>query len=208
MSIPKLYARYHAGKDHTSIGLFRVLNEEFNIRNVFYPGSHVHITPSLIFQRVTYADSFKNTYKFFEDNETISFITNNKEYTEEAKIRFFQQDYNEPFKGLGKKFDLVISQYAGFVGQAGKTYLKKGGLLVCNNSHGDASMASIDTDYKLVAVYERIADDKFTISKKNLTDYLTPKKGEQPTRQKLIKSMKGVAYTKNPSGYVFKKVTA
>ena len=206
MKIPELYKKYNVDKDYTSIGLFRALNEKFDVKKVFYPGSYVHITPSLIFSNVTYADSFRNTYKFFKDQEAIEFIKKNKEYSEEPIVKFFQQDYNKPFKELDKEFDLVISQYAGFVGQGAKPYLKKGGLLVCNNSHGDASMASLDLDFELIAVYKRKTDDKFSISEKNLKEYLKPKKGIQPTKEELMKSMKGIAYTKNPSGYIFKKV--
>lgn len=206
MSVPKLYKKYHADKEHTSIGLFRELNRLFNIQKVFYPGSHVHITPSLIFSNVTYADSFRNTYKFFEDAETLDFIEESKEYSGTPVIRFYQQDYNKPFKELNQEFDLVISQYAGFVGQAAKPYLKKDGLLVCNNSHDDASMASLDPNFELISVYNRRADDKFSISDKNLEEYLQPKNGIEPTKEQLIKSMKGIAYAKSPSGYVFKKV--
>lgn len=206
MSVPQLYEEYHSGKDHTSIGLLRQLRDLFEIEKVFYPGSHVHITPSLIFANVTYADSFRNTHRFFEDSETHQFIDDNKEYAEEPLIRFYQQDYYEPFDELGKEFDLVISQYAGFVGQAVKSYLKKGGLLVGNDSHGDASMASIDLDYELIGVYIRIADDQFSISNTNLNEYLKPKKGMRPTREQLKQSMKGIAYTKSPSGYIFRKV--
>lgn len=155
---------------------------------------------------MTYADSFRNTFKFFEDGDTIDFIEKNKEYSQEAIIRFYQQNYNKPFKELNKEFDLVISQYAGFVGQAAKQYLKKGGLLVCNNSHGDASMASLDPNFKLIAIYRRRTDDKFSISEKNIEEYLKPKKGIPPTKDELLKSMKGIAYTKNPSGYIFRKV--
>lgn len=161
MRTPILYTKHHVDKDYTSIGLFRAINEKYNIEQVFYPGSYVHITPSLVFPNVTYADSFRNTYNFFENKETIDFITKNKEYSEAPNIHFFQQDYNNPFQKFKKEFDLVISQYAGFVGQAAKPYLKKGGILVCNISHGDAYMSSIDPDYKLLQYTE---EKQITIS--------------------------------------------
>lgn len=202
-----LYKKYHIDKDYTSVGLFRELNKKFNIKKVFYPGSHVHITPSLIFPYVVYADSFKNTYKFFEDPYTLEYINKNKEYSEKCTIKYYQQDYNQPFKDLKQEFELVISQYAGFVGQATKKYLKKGGILVCNNSHGDASMSFLDPEYELVAVYRRKADDKFSISTKDLDQYFIPKKGIHPTKKELLKSMRGVAYTKSPSGYIFRKTS-
>lgn len=206
MKTPELYKKHHIDKQHTSLGLFRELNAKFHIEKVFYPGSHVHITPSLIFSNMVYADSFRNTYKFFQEQDTIEFIKKHKEYSEEPIIRFYQQDYNKPFKDLEIEFDMVISQYAGFVGQASKKHLKKGGILVCNNSHGDASMTSLDADFELIAIYNRRADEKFSISEKNLENYLIPKKGTQPTKEKLLKSMQGIAYTKSPSGYIFKKI--
>ena len=206
--IPLLYKKHHLDKDHTSIGLFRALNQHFEIKKVFYPGSHVHISPSFIFPEVVYADSFRNTYRFFDDPQTIEFIRKNKEYTEEPLIRFYQQDYKKPFQDLANEYDLLISQYAGFVGQAVKPYLKTGGLLVCNNSHGDASMASIDPDYELCAVYKRIGDQKFTITTRGLDEYLIPKNGIQPTKSQLLKSQRGIAYVKSPSGYIFRKLNS
>ena len=160
----------------------------------------------MVFSNVTYADSFRNTHKFFEDEDTLDFIKKNKEYSEKPNVRFYQQDYNKPFENLNKEFDLVISQYAGFVGQASKQYLKKDGILVCNNSHGDASMASIDVDFELIAVYNRKKDNHFSISSRKLDEYLKPKKGIHPNKSQLLKSMKGIAYTKSPSGYIFRKV--
>jgi len=86
-----------------------------------------------------------------------------------------------------------------------KRYLKKGGILTCNNSHGDASMASMDVDYELIAVYNRRTDEKFSISSKNLKEYLVPKKKVKVTKESLEKAMKGIQYTKSPSGYTFRK---
>lgn len=206
VTTPPLYNKHHLDKDHTSIGLFRALKQLTEINKVFYPGSHVHITPSLIFPHVIYADSFRGTYKFFDDPLTLAYITENKEYVSKPVVRFYQQDYTKPFPDLGNEFDLLISQYAGFVGQATKRYLKTGGLLVCNNSHGDASMASLDPDYELFAVYKRVSDQKFNISTKGLDAYLIPKSGTHPTKEQLLKSQRGIAYLKSPSGYIFRKV--
>lgn len=203
--MPELYKEHYVDKEYTSIGLFRQLKNKYDIDKAFYPGCYVHITPSLVFSNVTYADSYRNTFEFFESVETLAFIEKNKEYSEEPIFKFYQQDYNKPFKELTDDFDLIISQYAGFVGQAAKPYLRKGGLLVCNNSHGDASMASLDSDYRLIAVYRRKSDEQFSISAKNIEDYLQPRSGVLPTRKELMKTMKGIAYSKSPSGYIFKK---
>jgi hypothetical protein len=52
-------------------------------------------------------------------------------------------------------------------------------------------MASMDSDYKLVGVYNRKSDDKFTISDKNLNEYLISKKHIDNPKEVLEKSMKG-----------------
>lgn len=205
VNAPALYKKYHLDKSHTSIGLFRQLRDNYSISKVFYPGSHVHITPSLVFRHVVYADAFRGTHKFFELAETKAFVTRNKEYNDKAEFKFYQQDYYAPFEDLEHDFDLLISQYAGFVGQATKVYLKKGGLLVCNNSHGDASMAFLDPDYALVGVYRRKSDEDFTISDKNLENYFIPVSGPHPSAAEVKGSGRGVKYTKSPAGYLFAK---
>jgi len=51
-------------------------------------------------------------------------------------------------------------------------------------------MASLDTDYKLIAVYNRKSDDNFSISDKNLEQYLIPKKDIALTKEHLEKTMR------------------
>ena len=201
----ELYKKNHLDKDYTLIGLFREIKTMFNPKKILYPGCYIHITPSLIFPDVTYVDSFRNTNKFYENLEIKKFIEKNKEYTEKSKFKFYLQDYSKDLPEELESFDLIISLYGGFVGQAVKKYLKKGGILVCNNSHGDATMASLDSAYELIAIYNRKSDEKFTISSKNLNEYLILKKKITITKKDLEKTMKGIAYTKSPSGYVFRK---
>jgi hypothetical protein len=202
----ELYKKNHVAKEYTLIGLFREIKTTFNPKKVLYPGSHIHITPSLVFSDVTYVDSFRNTDKFYESLEIAKFIEKNKEYNEKSKFKFHLQNYSKALPEKPRSFDLVVSLYGGFVGQAVKKYLKKGGLLVCNNSHGDATMASLDPDYELVAIYNRKYDEKFTISSKKLNEYLVPKKKIIINKKDLEKTMRGIAYTKSPSGYIFKKI--
>ena len=200
-----LYEKYHSKKEYTSIGLFREIKKIFNPKRILYPGCYVHITPSLIFPDVVYVDSFRNTQEFYESFEVREFIEKNKEYSERAKLRFYHQDYNKDIPEDLKSFDVVISQYGWFVGKAVKKYLGKEGILVCNNSHGDASMASMDPEYELIAIYNRRSDEKFSISSKNLQEYMIPKKKIKATRESIEKTMKGIPYTKSPSGYIFRK---
>lgn len=123
----KLYIKNHLEKEYTSIGLFREIKKTFDPGRILYPGCYVHITPSLIFPDVTYIDSFRGTDKFFENPEVKNYINTNKEYAEDSRIVYYHQDYSKDLpEGLGS-FDMIISQYAGFVGQAVKKYLKKVG---------------------------------------------------------------------------------
>ena len=200
-----LYEKYHSKKEYTSIGLFREIRKKFNHDRVLYPGCYVHVTPSLVFPDVTYVDSFRNTQKFYQSSQVKEFIEKNKKYQEKTNLKFHHQDYCKDLPEDLESFDVVISQYGGFVGMAVKKYLKKGGVLVCNDSHGDASMASIDANYELIAVYNRRTDKKFSISSKNLKEYIILKKKIKVTKESLEKTMKGVPYTKSPSGYIFRK---
>ncbi len=60
------YKQYHLDRDNELIGLFTALAEKFEIQSVLYLGSFVHITPSFIFPKVVYVDSYKKTESFFK----------------------------------------------------------------------------------------------------------------------------------------------
>lgn len=201
----ELYHRYHSKKEYTLIGLFREIKKKFNPKKVLYPGCYVHITPSLVFPDVVYVDSFRKTSAFYECLDVKEFIETNKEYSTKSKFVFYQQNYSKDIPEKLKSFDAVLSLYGGLVSQAVKKYLKKNGILICNNSHGDATMASLDSDFELIAVFNRRSDDAFSISNKRLDQYLVPKGRKQITKKELKKTMKGIAYTKTPSGYIFMK---
>jgi len=158
-----------------------------------------------VFPHVVYVDSDKQAAKFFKDSAILEFIDNNKQYPEQARIAYHQSDFSKDFSEREESFDLLISQYSGFVSQACKKYLKAGGLLVANNSHGDASMASIDKDYELIAVY-RLYQERCSFSSTNLNGYFVPKRETAITKDFIFKKQRGIAYTKSPSGYLFKKV--
>jgi hypothetical protein len=152
-----------------------------------------------------YVDSFKKTKKFFDDNKIQDIINKNKKYQEDAIIRFHLVDF---YKDVGEElesFDLLISQYAGFVSQCCKKYLKPGGLLVANNSHGDASMASMDKIFEFIGVVY-YSNKIYRFTTKNLDQYFIPKKKNLTiTKEYLEKTMKGIGYTKTASAYLFKK---
>ena len=111
-------------------------------------------------------------------------------------------DYAEPLPEADASFDLLVSQYGGFVSRACRRYLRPGGHLVANNSHGDASMAALDPDYELVAVYRR-RGERFSFTRDELDSYMVPKRGAVPRRAELERTMRGPAFTRPVAGYVF-----
>lgn len=153
-----------------------------------------------------YVDSFKKTKNFFNDEKIHEIINKNKNYDENPIIRFYLVDFYKDVEEKLESFDLLISQYAGFVSQCCKKYIKPGGLLVANNSHGDASMASIDKSFEFIGViyYSKLI---YRFTTKNLDKYFIPKKKDfKITKVHLEKTMKGIGYTKTASAYLFKKV--
>ncbi len=201
------YKQYHLDQDNERIGLFTALAEKFKIQSALYLGSFVHITPSFIFPKVVYVDSYKKAENFFKNPNVLRYVQEKKQYTEQAQVVFHKADYNRGFGEQERSFDLLISQYAGFVSRAGKKYLKLGGILVVNNSHGDASMAMLDPDYEFIGVYNRRSDTKYLISTENLDAYFIPQKsGIVTTKEHLEKTQRGIGYTKTPNGYLFRRI--
>jgi hypothetical protein len=143
-------------------GLFRLLSESFDLRSALYPGSYIHISPSFYFQEVVYVDMDKRASKFFTDPTIMSFICEKKVYSESPEIIFHSQDYSKELPESEDAFDLLISQYAGFVSQSCKKYLKSQGLLLANNSHGDAGVAFLDPEYDFIGIIN-YRSEKFSL---------------------------------------------
>ncbi len=204
-SVLDLYKKYFQERQFERLDLFESIVDKFDVQRVLYPGSFVHITPSFVFPDVVYVDNDKQAKQFFGKSEIFMFIAERKLYPQESKVTFHFADYRNGFDEPLDTFDLLISQYAGFVGQHCKPYLKTGGFLLTNNSHGDAGLAAIDDDYQLKAVF-LVRNGKHQISEKNLDDYFVPKSQIQITKGDLEKLQKGIGYKKTASGYLFQKV--
>jgi hypothetical protein len=185
--------------------LFVKLIEEFNIKSILYPGSYIHITPSFLVSKVTYVDTDKKAIKFFKDESVYSFIDSNKTYTESSEAKFYPINYYKKFEDSYGEYDLLVSQYAGFISEACKPYLRIGGILVANNSHGDAGLAQLDNDYELVAVANQ-KGDVWKISTANLSDYFVLKKELLITKEFLQTKGRGLGYKKTANAYIFKRL--
>jgi len=200
-----LYKEFFIDRDFERIGLFQLLAEQFKIERALYPGSFVHITPSFIFPETTYVDTDKRTKKFFEYSGLMDFIIQKKTYTQQPKISFYPVDYRTTINEKEMSYDLLISQYAGFVSQHCKKYLKHYGYLVSNDSHGDASMAFIDPDFELKAVLLN-NKGKYKMVFENLENYFIPKKSIFITKEYLEQKQRGLGYKKTASAYLFQRI--
>lgn len=200
-----LYDKYFLERQFERLDLFEIISEHFHVQRVLYPGSFVHVTPSFVFSDVVYVDNDNQAKQFFNKPELSTFIEERKIYPQDAKVTFHFADYRISFDEAVASFDLLISQYAGFVGQECKQYLKVGGLLLANNSHGDAGMAAIDDDYELMAVFF-MKNGNYHMNTKNLDTYFVPKSQLKITKEYLEKLQKCIGYKKTASVYLFQKV--
>jgi len=202
----ELYNKHFVQKAFEREDLFGAILNKYGCRSVLYPGSFIHITPSFIFPEVIYVDSDSQAKRFFKNSEDVkNIIASKKQYPENSKIAFFGQSYLKPLAIPLESIDLLISQYSGFVSLHCKKYLKKGGILLVNNSHGDATMAKLDSSYKFIAVVRR-QKVNYTIIDSDLDSYFIPKKPIKITRSYLEQINRGIGYTKSATSYIFEKI--
>lgn len=182
--------------------LFEAVAEELGARTALYPGCYVDLSPSFVLDRVTYVDVDRPTRRFFADKgEVDAIIAEHRRDRSPGVWAFLAQDYTTPL--AVEPVDLLISLYAGFVSEHCTRYLRPGGLLLANTSHGDVAMASLDPRYRLVAVVTS-REGRYTVKREDLEGYLTPKRAE-PTRAELHATRRGVAYRRSAFGYVFRR---
>ena len=125
-NIPELYQHYHTGRNDERLELFDIVKAEFGPESFLYPGCFVHATPAFVMPDGTFVDTDKRAKKFFNDPRTLSFIEESKRYRQPAKLQFLWRDYSEELP-IHREYDLLVSQYAGFVSESCKRYLRKGG---------------------------------------------------------------------------------
>jgi len=185
--------------------LFSVIAEAIDAKTVFYPGCYVDIAPSFVFDSVTYLDSDKRAPRFFADTDGVAEIIANHGGPSEPDVTFVHADYTSRLDLPDEHFDLLVSLYAGFISEHCTQYLKIGGTLLVNPSHGDAAMASIDPRYQLTGVVIS-RSGSYRVDATDLDTFLIPKKPQDITPDSLHMSRRGVGYTKSPFAYLFTRV--
>lgn len=204
MTQAELYKKYFKDDSFERKHLWELLVNTFEIKRAVYPGSFIHITPSFYIPFIAYVDIDKQAKKFFSQPDGVmQMINKRKAYQQSSEFQFLPINYNEKLDLEEKSFDLIISQYAGIISQPCKKYLRKGGILLANNSHCDAGVAYMDKDYELIGVVNA-TKGKHRISDKNLNKYFKMKSGKTYTMEELIAKGKGMRYAYVASNYLFK----
>ncbi|MGB3762507.1 MAG: hypothetical protein WA966_04730 [Ornithinimicrobium sp.] len=215
MVSPRDVAGFHAAYDHhrdDRIRLFGAVRDAVpGHSRVLYAGSYVDIAPSVWFDDVSYVDVDRRAGQWFGHvSEVDALIASKREQSlppgssDRATWAFHHRDYREPLPIEEGSIDLLVSLYAGFISEHCTRYLRPGGFLLANDSHGDVSMAVLDPRYRLHAVVTSHGDD-YQVSTDDLDAYLQPQRGTVPTRAALHATNRGIAYTKQPFAYLLQR---
>ena len=193
--------------DGDRLRLFSAIANAVEADRVLYPGSFVDVAPSMLFDHVTYVDNDKRVPGFFADDAGVREIVDaERESPEPYDIVALHADYQDELPIEDASFDMLVSLYAGFVSEHCTRYLRVGGTLVVNSSHGDASMASIDDRYELAGVIT-LSRGAYTFSSNALDSYFVQKRSEPITVERLHHLGRAIAYTKSPFAYLFTRTS-
>ena len=191
----------------TSIGdrsaLFAALVDRWPIQEALYPGSYVDLSPSTAIPSVTYVDADARAARFFADDDLVAEqLAGRTRPGAGTQVRFVAGDYTEPLDIPDGSVDLLISLFTGPMWEACRRYLRPGGLLLANSSHGDASLAALDPSWGLVAaVHHR--DEQYRVATDDLESYLVPKRPDTADAERIRSSGRGIGYTRSAFAYLF-----
>ncbi len=205
-----LYDKYYGTQWEDRRELFRLVVERYHPTCGLYPGSFVHVTPSFYLPEMTYADTDKRARHFFRDGAARKIVEDFKVYAEEPRIEFCAADYRSPLPIEEGSIDLLISQFAGVISEPCARYLRPGGILLANDSHGDAGIANALPELELVGVVvER--ETHLELLQNDLHRYFVRKlPAPMPERADLLDYLKdlgrGLKYSVNAEHYLFRKL--
>ena len=187
--------------------LFAAVATAIDAETVLYAGSYVDIAPSVIWPDVTYVDVDKRARQFFDDDEGVQDLLVELGVSPgRHAVRFIHSDYTEDLDVAEGSVDLLVSLYAGFISEHCTRYLRPGGVLLVNSSHGDAAMAGLDPRYDLMGVVVS-RSGTYAVRTDDLDTYMVPKRPTDVTAQSLHATGRGVAYTRSPFAYLFRRLS-
>ena len=165
-----------------------MIRDRYGVERVLYPGSWIHLTPSLVFPYVVYVDIFAKMESMLSDPELLEYIGTNSGIYGESIIKVHQIDYRDKIPEEKTSFDLLISLSSGFVSQYCGSYLKKNGILFVNNEHYDATKAFVDKDFSPVGIFT--SNEKLIHHSKSIQEYFLTKKNEVITSEMVTEKSK------------------
>lgn len=130
--------------------IYQEVAAQFQIQTALYPGAGHDIIPSLSIPYVLYIENAPMYAGFYGDRKRVSsWLEARKNYSAPCIFEYDGVDYHRA-QLADRQFDLLISQYAGPVGQVMKPHLKSGGILLAAEGPEDADLAMRDPDYVLI----------------------------------------------------------
>lgn len=187
--------------------LFSAVADAVPAEHVLYPGSFVDVAASFVFGSVTYVDSDRRAARFFADSTGVMEIVGaHRRQGDVPVVEFVAGDYQSVLDIDDESVDLLVSLYAGFVSEYCTRYLRVGGHLLVNPSHGDAALASIDPRYRLAGVVKTLPANRYRVDTDALDTYLVPKRSVELTSEMLHQLGRGIGYTRSAFAYLFERV--
>lgn len=184
--------------------LFSALRSVWPVERALYPGCYLDTSPSVSIPSVTYIDTDRRAARYFADSALVaSDLGGRGVRAADREVRFIPADYTGDLPLARSSFDLLISLYAGPVWDNCRRYLRAGGLLLANTSHGDASIAALDADLELVAAVQHRGTE-YRLVDRALDGYLVPLRPATADPDLIRRAGRGVAYTRTAFAYVFR----
>ncbi|MGB9374403.1 MAG: hypothetical protein WCA82_09610 [Jiangellales bacterium] len=183
-------------------GLFAAVADHVPVERARYPGSYVDLSPSTALRSVTYVDTDARAARFFADPDLVQDeLAGRTRPGAGQDVRFVAADYTQPLDVADGGVDLLISLFAGPVSDHTRRYLRPGGWLLTNSSHGDASLAALDPTLHLIAVAHH-RDAHYRLTTDRLQEYLVPRRPETANADRIRASGCGIAYTRTAFAYL------
>lgn len=179
------------------LGLFELIQKEFKINSVLYPGCLIHITPSFYFNHVVYLDKGDVSIEFFsKTNQVSELINKNKFYKESAYWFFIGKDFEDDLELRVNSFDMLLSIFSGKLIKYFDKYIKRGGLILTNSLFSDNESIKNNADFNLLGLI-KCRNKKYTID----YDLKTDKIKQSTLRQ----NNTGFEYVDNEEYYIYVK---
>ncbi len=183
--------------------LFAALTDAWPIARALYPGSYVDLSPSTAVRDVTYVDTDRRAARYFDDPARVTAeLQGRTTYTDPPTVRFLHADYTHRLPVEPASVDLMVSLFAGPVSEHCRPYLRPGGLLLANTSHGDAWLAALGPHFRLVAAVQHRAD-RYRLETGDLAGHLEPRRPRDVDAASIRRSGRGVAAVRSAFAYVF-----